>query len=64
MQSWLLNEDCHDQYSVIYDGGEHTAIMLNTGQEPTVIEERAVGLLFVASVKQHYLFFAVHVAYI
>lgn len=38
--------DCYDQFSVIYDGGERTAIFKNTAREPVVIEERAVCKIF------------------
>lgn len=31
-----------DQYSVIYEGGERTAIFKNTPREPAMVEERAV----------------------
>ncbi|XP_067673505.1 eukaryotic translation initiation factor 3 subunit B-like [Haliotis asinina] len=41
LRYWLQNKDCRDQYSVIYEGGEKTAIFLNSGSEPTLIEERA-----------------------
>lgn len=45
LRYWLLDPDCIDQYSVIYEGGEKTAIMqnciyLNSVREPVVIEER------------------------
>ncbi|XP_070581351.1 eukaryotic translation initiation factor 3 subunit B-like [Ptychodera flava] len=38
---WLLDADCNDQYSVIYDGGERTAIFWNTSAGPASIEERS-----------------------
>ncbi|KAL5017836.1 hypothetical protein ScPMuIL_003558 [Solemya velum] len=41
LKYWLQNEDCYDQYSVIYEGGEKTAIFLNSPREPTVVEERS-----------------------
>ena len=44
LRSWLMDTHCYDQYSVIYEGGDRTAIMNNAHNEPTVIEERAVSL--------------------
>ncbi|CAH1273290.1 EIF3B [Branchiostoma lanceolatum] len=40
---WLEDAECNDQYSVIYDGGERTAIFQNThgGTEQALVEERA-----------------------
>ena len=38
-----MDTHCYDQYSVIYEGGDRTAIMKNAHNEPTVIEERAVS---------------------
>lgn len=43
---WLLDPDCFDQYSIIYDGGEKTAIYLNSMPEPTLLEERSVSDCF------------------
>lgn len=40
LRNWLLNKDCYDQFSVIYDAGEKTAIFANS-PEPTKIEERS-----------------------
>ncbi|KAI0236576.1 Eukaryotic translation initiation factor 3 subunit B [Lamellibrachia satsuma] len=40
LRQWLLDPHCYNQYSVIYEGGEKTAIFLNTS-EPSVLEERA-----------------------
>uniref|UniRef100_A0A646QC55 Eukaryotic translation initiation factor 3 subunit B n=1 Tax=Hemiscolopendra marginata TaxID=943146 RepID=A0A646QC55_9MYRI len=37
---WLLDPDCYDQYSVIYNGGKMTSVWQNSLPEPTVIEER------------------------
>nr|CAB3241613.1 eukaryotic translation initiation factor 3 subunit B-like [Phallusia mammillata] len=37
---YLEEEDSNDQFSVIYEGGEKTAIYLNTAAEPVAIEER------------------------
>ncbi|XP_074648217.1 eukaryotic translation initiation factor 3 subunit B-like [Tubulanus polymorphus] len=42
LRQWLQNSDCHDQYSIIYDGGERTAIFANgNNAEPLSVEERA-----------------------
>lgn len=41
LHSWLLNTHCYDQFSLIYEGGDRTAIFNNTHQEPVLIEERA-----------------------
>ncbi|XP_002736509.1 eukaryotic translation initiation factor 3 subunit B-like [Saccoglossus kowalevskii] len=41
LRSWLLDTDCNDQYSVIYDGGERTTIFMNTGTDQVAVEERA-----------------------
>ena len=38
-----MDSHCYDQYSVIYEGGDRTAIMKNAHNEPMVIEERAVS---------------------
>ncbi|XP_030839766.1 eukaryotic translation initiation factor 3 subunit B [Strongylocentrotus purpuratus] len=40
MRNWLLDKECNDQYSVISDGGETTAILLNSKTEANVVEER------------------------
>lgn len=37
---WLLEPDCYDQYSVLYEGGETTAVYLNSMPEPTLLKER------------------------
>lgn len=42
LRYFLQETDCFDEYSVIYDGGERTAILKNSPREPTVIEERTV----------------------
>jgi len=42
LRNWLLDRSCHDQYSVIFEGGEKTSIFLNTPVEPTVVEDRSV----------------------
>ncbi len=43
LRSWLLDTHCYDQYSLIYEGGDRTAILKNTHNEPSLIEERAVS---------------------
>ncbi|XP_067938024.1 eukaryotic translation initiation factor 3 subunit B-like [Watersipora subatra] len=40
LQSWLLNKECLDQMSIIYNGGETTSVMLNSAPELTTVEER------------------------
>ncbi|XP_071813465.1 eukaryotic translation initiation factor 3 subunit B-like [Apostichopus japonicus] len=40
LKTWLMDPDCHDQYSVIYDGGETTAIFKNTPSEGVLVEAR------------------------
>lgn len=40
-----MDPDCHDQYSVIYDGGETTAIFKNTPSEGVLVEARKVSLV-------------------
>ncbi|RWS15335.1 Eukaryotic translation initiation factor 3 subunit B-like protein [Dinothrombium tinctorium] len=40
LRYWLLDPDCYDQYSVLYDGGEMTAVFLNSNPQPTLIKER------------------------
>lgn len=41
MRHWLEDPDCRDQYSVIYESGERTAIFSNDPKEPILVEERA-----------------------
>uniref|UniRef100_UPI00358FACB8 eukaryotic translation initiation factor 3 subunit B-like n=1 Tax=Myxine glutinosa TaxID=7769 RepID=UPI00358FACB8 len=41
LRYWLEEPDCRDQYSVIFDAGDRTAIFLNDNVEPTLLEERA-----------------------
>jgi len=41
LRSWLLEPHGYDQFSCIYEGGERTAIFLNSAGEPTSVEERA-----------------------
>ena len=43
MRNWLLDKECNDQYSVISDAGETTAILLNSKAEASVVEERKVS---------------------
>ena len=44
LRSWLLDENCHDQCAVIYNGGETVAISQSTPHEIKVVTERKVGL--------------------
>lgn len=44
MRHWIEDPDCRDQYSVIYEAGERTAIFSNDAKEPIVAEERAVRI--------------------
>lgn len=46
LRYWLQDPDCFDHYSVIYEGGEKTAIFqnsvhLSSVRDPTLVEERA-----------------------
>ncbi|XP_064814341.1 eukaryotic translation initiation factor 3 subunit B-like [Oncorhynchus masou masou] len=41
MRHWMEDPDCRDQYSVIYESGERTAIFNNDAKDPIVSEERA-----------------------
>lgn len=43
MRHWIEDADCRDQYSVIYEAGERTAIFANDAKEPVTVEERAVS---------------------
>lgn len=43
MRHWMEDPDCRDQYSVIYESGERTAIFNNDAKDPIVSEERAVS---------------------
>lgn len=43
MRHWIEDADCRDQYSVIYEAGERTAIFNNDAKDPITAEERAVG---------------------
>lgn len=40
LRYFLQEPDCFDEFSVIYDGGERTAIHKNSPRESTVLEER------------------------
>jgi len=40
LKSWMLNPDCLDQFSIIYEGGEKTSVYLNTPPEPSVVVQR------------------------
>lgn len=39
---WLLEQDCLDQYSVVYDGGQVTAVYSNSYPEPTLLKQRSL----------------------
>ncbi|KAK3091595.1 hypothetical protein FSP39_021018 [Pinctada imbricata] len=41
LRYFLQDNECCDQFSVIYDGGEKTAIYKNSPREPVLLEERA-----------------------
>lgn len=43
MRHWIEDPDCRDQYSVIYEAGERTAIFNNDAKDPITAEERAVS---------------------
>lgn len=43
MRHWIEDADCRDQYSVIYEAGERTAIFNNDAKDPITSEERAVS---------------------
>ncbi|KAJ6219776.1 hypothetical protein RDWZM_005588 [Blomia tropicalis] len=40
LRDWLQDPDCFDQYSVVYEGGDKTAVYLNSSPEPTLVNER------------------------
>lgn len=40
LQYFLEDDDCCDQFSVIYEGGDKTAIFVNNPTDPSVVEER------------------------
>lgn len=40
LRDWLLDPDCYDQYSVVYEGGESTAIYMNATPEPIEVKKR------------------------
>ena len=42
---YLEEENCNDQFSIIYEGGQKTAIMLNAASEAVVVEERPVSCI-------------------
>ena len=60
LQSWLLNKECLDQLSVIYERGEKTSIIMNSTPEFSIVEERKVKTLKCYSG----LFSDVHVMYV
>ena len=43
LRQWLMDPHCYDQFSVIYEGGDRTAIWNNVSGEPVVLEERSVS---------------------
>lgn len=43
MRHWIEDADCRDQYSVIFEAGERTAIFNNDAKDPITSEERAVS---------------------
>ncbi len=50
MRSWLLNDNCYDQFSVIYNGGgnypDKAEICYNTPTGEQSVFEREVHVLF------------------
>ena len=40
---WLMDPRCYDLFSVIFEGGDRTAIYQNTASEPTLLHSRQVG---------------------
>ncbi|CAH8872057.1 unnamed protein product [Trichobilharzia szidati] len=40
LKSWLLNELCRDQFSVVYNDGDTGSVYWHTAAEPVVAEER------------------------
>lgn len=44
MRYWLEDPDCRDQYSVIFESGDRTAIYWNDVKDPVTIEERPVSV--------------------
>lgn len=40
LREWLLEPDCYDQFAVVFEGGDSTAIYLNSNPEPTLIKQR------------------------
>lgn len=43
LRHWIEDPDCRDQYSVIYEAGERTAIFNNDSKDAITVEERAVS---------------------
>ncbi|CAF92736.1 unnamed protein product, partial [Tetraodon nigroviridis] len=41
LRHWIEDPDCRDQYSVIYEAGERTAIFNNDSKDAITVEERA-----------------------
>lgn len=48
LRHWIEDPDCRDQYSVIYEAGERTAIFNNDSKDPITVEERAVSEMLVS----------------
>ncbi|XP_065199069.1 eukaryotic translation initiation factor 3 subunit B-like [Sycon ciliatum] len=40
LRAWLQNNDAHDQYAVLYKGGEGCSIFTNTPNEPVPVHEK------------------------
>ena len=38
-----MDQRCYDLFSVIFEGGDRTAIYQNTTSEPTLLHSRQVG---------------------
>ena len=49
LRSYLLDPHGNDQFSVIYEGGDRVSIMMNSSNEPSVIEERGVSVITLLS---------------
>jgi len=41
LKSFMLNSDCVDQFSIIYEGGDKTSVYTATQPEPTVLMQRS-----------------------
>lgn len=56
LRHWIEDPDCRDQYSVIYEAGERTAIFNNDSKDPITVEERAVSEML-GSILMFFFFF-------